>query len=229
MILYLFCGFITGLFIPFIASRLGKLIPADPGLLLLRMIHLPHFPKTDNLMHRYQLFKKWKKCCFISLAWGITEAILFVSSFSFLPHSYTLWGCIFCWILTVSMVVDAKYWLLPDFFTIPLLLLGFLFSYQNPAVGIQTSLMGAIFGYVISVLSVLVMGMFSKNPQFGGGDAKMITALGAWLGILGLNYTLVLSFLLFVVLNALPVQRKGAFGPALGIASIIVFFILYVK
>ena len=65
--------------------------------------------------------------------------------------------------------------------------------------------------------------------MFGGGDLKMITALGAWLGILGLNYTLVLSFLLFILFNALPVQRKGAYGPALNLASIIVFFIMYAK
>ena len=65
--------------------------------------------------------------------------------------------------------------------------------------------------------------------MFGGGDLKMITALGAWLGLMGLNYTIIISFLLFIVLNALPVQRKGAYGPALGLASLIVFFIMYAK
>ena len=229
MLLYLLFGFLLGSLIPFIASRLGKLIPADPGLLLLKMFHIPRFPKSNSLMHRYHFFQKWKKCFLISLMWSITEAILFYACFYFLPSSYSVWGCIFCWILSISMVIDAKYWLLPDFFTIPLLLLGFAFTYQNQDIGTQASLMGALFGYTISVLSVLLMGIFSKNPQFGGGDAKMITALGSWLGILGLNYALILSFLLFVILNSLPIQRKGAFGPALGIASIIVFFILYIK
>ena len=160
---------------------------------------------------------------------GILTTLLFVFCFYFLPSSYVIWGYVFCWILCVSMVIDAEYWLLPDFFTIPLLLIGLCFSNLHPQVGIQTALIGSIFGYLLSVFSVFFMGIFSKNPQLGGGDVKMITALGAWLGILGLNYTLILSFLLFVILNFFHFQRKGAYGPALGIAAIIAFFIMYVK
>ena len=229
MFFYLVFGFLLGMIIPFIAGRLGKLIPADPGLLLLRLLHRPRFPKPNDPTRYYRLQKKWKKLWTIAFLWGIIEAILFALCFYFLSKSYVIWGCIFCWILTISMVVDAEYWLLPDFFTIPLLLLGFCFAYQTYEIGIQSALIGAIGGYLLSVFSVFLMGLFSKNPQFGGGDAKMITAIGAWLGILGLNYTLVLSFLLFMILNSLPIQKKGAYGPALGIASIIVFFIMYIK
>ena len=229
MILYIIFGILLGAIIPFIAGRFGKLIPMDPGLLILRMFHLPKFPKANDPMRHYILLKKWKKLCFFSLAWGIIVSVLFLLCFYFLPPSIRLWGCVFCWILAVSMVIDAQFWLLPDFFTIPLLLLGFVFAYQFPEMGTQNALIGSIAGYLISVVSVMILGTLSKNPQFGGGDLKMITAIGAWLGILGLNYALILSFLLFVILNALPVQKKGAYGPALGIASIIAFFVLYIK
>ena len=103
------------------------------------------------------------------------------------------------------------------------------FVHQHSQIGVETGLIGACSGYLLSVLSVFVMGFCSKNPQFGGGDVKMLTAIGAWLGILGLSYTLVLSFLLFIVLNTLPIQKKGAYGPALGIAALLLFFIMYAK
>ena len=135
----------------------------------------------------------------------------------------------FCWFLSVLLVIDAQYWLLPDFFTIPLLLLGMFFALNCPKLGIQMGLVGASGGYILSVLSVFITGLFFKNPQFGGGDVKMLTALGAWIGILGLSYTLILSFLLFIVFNILPIQKKGAYGPALATAALCVFFIMYAK
>ena len=229
MISFLLFGFLSGIFIPCLAGRFGKIIPADPGLLLLRLWHHPRFPQTNDLMRRYLKKQKWKKLCFFSVFWGIIISALFMLCYYFLPHPYVIWGCIFCWILCILMVIDAEYWLLPDFFTIPLLLIGLCFSYQSLQIGIETALIGSIAGYILSVLSVLVMGVVSKNPQFGGGDVKMITALGAWLGILGLNYALISSFLLFIALNSSGFQKKGAYGPALGIAAIIVFFLMYAK
>ena len=229
MFFALILGLLAGGIIPFMAGRFGKLIPADPGLLLLRLLHLPRFPKTDDPMRSCLLRKKWHQLWLASFLWGIIMAGLFALCYFFLPPTYWIWGCVFCWIQGISMAIDALYWLLPDFFTIPLLLLGFLFAYQHPEIGVPSALIGSIGGYLICILSVFLMGLFSKKTMFGGGDLKMITALGAWLGLMGLNYTLIASFLLFVVLNALPVQRKGAYGPALGMASLIVFFIMYAK
>lgn len=229
MFLAFILGFLAGGVIPIMAGRFGKLIPADPGLLLLRLPHLPRFPKPNDPMRSYLLKKKWQQLLFFSFLWGIVMSALFAICYSFLPPSYWIWGCVFCWVEGISMAIDSQYWLLPDFFTIPLILLGFLFCYQHSEIGVQSALIGSIGGYLICTLSVFLMGLFSKKTMFGGGDLKMITALGAWLGILGLNYTLIASFLLFIVLNALPFQRKGAYGPALGLASIIVFFIMYAK
>ncbi|MGN0919167.1 MAG: prepilin peptidase [Alphaproteobacteria bacterium] len=229
MLLYLFLGFILGGMIPFIAGRFGKLIPMDPGLLLLNLIHLPCFPKVKDIK-RNRLFKKlWHRLWMISFLWGLFMANLFFLCGILLPTSYIIWGCVFCWIQGVSMAIDAKYWLLPDFFTIPLILLGFLFCYRHPEIGVQVALTGSIGGYLICVFSVFLMGLFSKKTMFGGGDLKMITALGAWVGILGINYTLILSFVLFIILDMLPLQKKGAYGPALGTAAIILFFLMYLK
>jgi len=229
MLLYLFSGFIFGGIIPFAARRFGKLIPMDPGLILLNLLHRPHFPKIKDVK-RQKLHKNlWRRLWIASFLWGIFMAKLFFLCDYLLPTSYLIWGGVFCWILGISMAIDAKYWLLPDFFTIPLILLGYLFCYQNFQIGVQSALIGSMGGYLICVFSVFLMGLFSKKTMFGGGDLKMITALGAWLGLLGLNYTLVISFLFFIVCNILPLQKKGAYGPALGLAAIAVFFLMYAK
>ncbi len=229
MLLYLFFGFICGGLIPFLARRFGKLIPMDPGLILLRLFHAPHFPTVKDKKRRDLLKKLWCHLWISSILWGLFSALLFSLCKVFLPDNIVLWGCVFCWIQTISMLIDAKYWLLPDFFTIPLILLGFLFSYQISLNGVQFALLGSIGGYLVCVFSVFFMGLFSTKTMFGGGDLKMITALGTWLGLLGLNYTLIFSFLLFVICNFLPFQKKGAYGPALGLASMIVFFLIYLK
>ena len=228
MLLYSLLGLLMGIFIPAIAGRFGKLIPMEPGLILLKLPHIPRFPKVKDSVRQKLLAKKWKKLLFISLLWGIVEAILFSMCAYFFP-SFSIWGGIFCWIVSVLIVIDSNYWLLPDFFTIPLFLLGFSFSLCQKEIDPKDALIGAICGYFISVVSVFLMGLFSKKTQFGGGDMKMLIAIGSWLGILGLNYALILSFVLFMVLNSLPIQKKGAYGPALGIASIVVFFVTYLK
>ena len=57
----------------------------------------------------------------------------------------------------------------------------------------------------------------------------MVTALGAWLGYMGLNLTLVLSFAFFSLWAIWRHKRTGAFGPALGLAAILILFFQYIK
>ena len=77
MILYLIFGFILGALIPFMARRFGKLIPMDPGLLLLKLPHIPRFPKVKD-RKRHHLFKKlWHQLWLFSLLWGLCMAGLF--------------------------------------------------------------------------------------------------------------------------------------------------------
>ena len=66
MFLALILGLLTGGIIPFMAGRFGKLIPADPGLLLLKLPHLPRFPKANDPMRSYLLKKKWQQLSFFS-------------------------------------------------------------------------------------------------------------------------------------------------------------------
>jgi prepilin signal peptidase PulO-like enzyme (type II secretory pathway) len=108
------------------------------------------------------------------------------------------------------------------------MLTGFLFAVQTNALAPLQSVLGAFFAYFITIISVFLLS-FRKRTLFGAGDTKMAMALGTWLGVQGLNYTILISFFLFVLYAFFNKKRAGAYGPALGLAGLFSFFILYLK
>lgn len=66
-----------------------------------------------------------------------------------------------------------------------------------------------------------------NKDAFGGGDIKLLAALGAWLGFEKLLYVIVVSAVLFILYAAIKRQRSGAYGPAIAIAGIIVAFYFF--
>lgn len=228
LFLFIIFGLFIGALLPFIGGRFGKLLPADPGEILLRLFHKRKRPK-NKANPRYPLWIKKRKALHLwSLFWAFLTTVLFVCILALIPSQMQMMACIFTVIINLTIIIDAKYWLLPDFFTIPLLVLGFAFSQISPVFTTPMALMGAAAGYLVSVLSVLALA-FSPKKELGCGDVKMLTALGAWLGVMGLSVTLIISFVLFILFDLLKLHKKGAYGPALGTAAILVFFLMYMK
>ena len=221
-------GFIMGFILPFVVGRFGKILPATPGVIIVNMFHLPRFPKVYNAVETRRLQQKWLKLFVVACGWGVMMSALFYTITISMPVPVHVFAFIFTWIILTASAVDAEIQLLPDFFTLPLTLLGFLFSTQTRALDISESLAGAFFGYLISIVSVLATGS-SKRSEFGAGDVKLLVALGGWLGVIGLNYALILSFLLFVLLSAVRGNKVGAYGPALGLGALFTFFVIYTK
>ena len=223
------CGFLFGLIIPAVASRFGKVLPADPGLILAHLWHKPRPPKRKE-GKRYALWQyKWKKLKIFSLCWGLIMASLFACAYVYIGPSVIGWTGGFLLIIGFLIAVDHQYFLLPDFFTIPLLFLGFGFACTTGFLSPMDSFVGAVFGYILCTLSVYMMNFMFKHAEFGAGDVKMVTALGAWLGYTHLNITLLLSFIFFAAWAFITRRRSGAFGPALGLAAIIMLFVGYIK
>lgn len=230
-VITLITGFFLGLSVPAVASRFGKILPADPGLICASLWHKPCFPKVPFDEARTRLLKKkWKKLILFSFIWGVVLSLLFGACYLVIRPEMFWFGCMFLFLIAMLMVVDEQYYLLPDFFTIPLLLLGITAAHVVPSGFLPPaeSLAGAWFGYLLSTVTVFIMAFF-KKAEFGAGDVKMLTALGIWFGVLGLNYALILSFCFFYLCSVYKKQTTGAFGPALGTASILVFFYLYMN
>ena len=228
MLLPVLIGFLIGLIIPAIASRFGKLLPADPGWIILNLWHKPRFPKGPFVTRSGKLKMKWAKLILFSLIWGSVLAELFGLVYLCLEPHVIGWAYIFMTIISFCVIVDAKYCLLPDFFTLPLLIIGFGSATFIPLLSPADSFIGAVAGYSIATLSMILMAKKS-DAEIGAGDVKMMTAIGAWLGISGLNFALLLSFFFFAIPIAFKNKKQGAYGPALGIAAVITFFILYMN
>ena len=226
--LYLVLTFVSGFFIPFIARRLGKILPATMGIILFELVHRPRFAKTHNPLQYARFRKKWQTLFIYSIVVGCINMILSILAHYYLPTNIHLFAYAFIWLVLCAAETDYRYMILPDCLTLPLLLIGFLFAVQTSLISPLQSIMGCFFAYLITTLSVFLLN-FKKQTIFGAGDSKMAIAFGAWLGMNGLNYAIFISFFLFVIYSFFIKRRTGAYGPALGLAGLFCFFILYAK
>jgi len=94
----------------------------------------------------------------------------------------TLAALFLTWCLIAASGIDIGHKLLPDTITLPLLWLGILLSLFNVFVSLETSVIGAMAGYM-SLWSVFILfKMVTGKEGMGYGDFKLLAMLGAWLG-----------------------------------------------
>lgn len=128
--------------------------------------------------------------------------------------------------LLVLAWIDADTQLLPDCLTLPLLWLGLVFNLLSGQVSLEAALWGAIGGYgVLWLVNAMFKQLRGKNG-LGGGDAKLLAALGAWLGVAALP-GLIFGAALLAVIAGLgraawrrhTLNQPMPFGPWLAIAG----------
>lgn len=233
---YIICGFIFGLFIPFLARRIGKLMPATMGYVLLRLFvpyRLISYKKLEASRKYMELFKRY---LMRSVGWGIfTAAASYLFAVKF-ADGFCGWYLAFLWILLLLVEIDKRFMLLPDILTWPLLVLGFAYAAQNgpwlATVDVnflsyaENSALGAIMGYAIPVIASMFLVL--KYPEaFGGGDIKLFCAIGAWVGMEIIGYIILASCLVFGVICLVNKKRVGAFGPSIVYATLALCLLLF--
>ena len=226
--MYILIGIVSGFLIPFLARRLGKILPATTGVILYQLPHWPRFPHVHNPLQTKQFHRKWKQLLGRAIIMSTLTTCLFALAHYILPPSAFIYASIFVWIVLCAACTDIRYFLLPDCLTIPLLMFGFLFATNTHLITPEQSIYGSFFAYFVITFAVFICNKMKHN-LFGGGDSKMLIALGSWLGIEGINYTFFMSFFIFIIYSFFMKNRSGAYGPALGLASLLCFFILYAK
>ena len=225
--IYALYGFLLGIIIPYMSRRFAKFMPATPAYALYRLIKPNKKVKglKADLNLRYNKLKK--QYFYRSLVYGLVCAGLSFLAFWRLGEAYLGWYIMLIWGLLLLSEIDIKMLLLPDIVTIPLLLCGFVYAtFIGENISIEESTIGAVVGYVLPVIATLMM-LWKSVDAFGGGDIKLLAVLGAWLGVEGVVYTILLSCVIFGIYSAVKRQRAGAFGPSLAVAAIIILLTIF--
>ncbi|CAD7850982.1 MAG: Leader peptidase (Prepilin peptidase) (EC 3.4.23.43) / N-methyltransferase (EC 2.1.1.-) [Olavius algarvensis Gamma 3 endosymbiont] len=86
------------------------------------------------------------------------------------------------WSLIAASGIDIGHKLLPDSITLPLLWLGIFLSLFDVYIDLETSVIGAMAGYM-SLWSIFILfKLVTGKEGMGHGDFKLLAMLGAWLG-----------------------------------------------
>ncbi|CDB53370.1 MAG: prepilin peptidase [Alphaproteobacteria bacterium] len=225
--IYAAYGLVFGLFIPYLARRFSKFMPATPAYALYRILKPVRSvscakragnPEYRRLMTRYRMR---------SIGWGIVAAAISYLAAERFSDIYIVWYLGLIWTLLLLTEIDNRMMLLPDILTVPLLIAGFAYSvFVSQWVIPAESVLGAVTGYMLPVVASAFL-VWKNKDAFGGGDIKLLAALGAWLGMELVIYTMILASVLFVLYALARRMRVGAFGPAITIAAIMIAFYFF--
>ena len=177
----------------------------------------------------------------IELITGIIFVLTIFSSpskFEGISSAITLFsGCFLATIFILLSVMDLKYFWLPSIFTIGGLLIGIItslyvdiiekFEYFN---FFKSSIIAALIGYVIFYVLNILGRLIFKQPVLGSGDAKLVSMIGAWLGIKGMLLSIWLAFnsaglfvILGLILKKIKRNQKIPFGIFLSFSSFLIW------
>ncbi len=179
----------------------------------------------------------------ISLQYPIIEiltgalTLLFVWRLGISVWTFVVLAAVYA--LIILSVIDLEFMIIPDRFSLGLIVLGLLFGWANPHFsGLWwqkelAALLGAGVG-LFGVLAIALLGtwMFKKEAM-GGGDVKLMGGVGALIGWEGVITTVVLASFLGLVYALFLIIFKGKkggdaipFGPFLSAGALINLFCL---
>ena len=143
--------------------------------------------------------------------------------------------CLFGWTLLALAWIDWDWLLLPDVLTLPLVLAGLVATvWLDPVMAIDHALAAAC-GYGAVQLLALAYRRLRGRHGIGGGDAKLLAAIGAWIGLAALPWVIMGAALTGLALAGVMVLRGRAmaagsaipFGPCLALAGWIAALIAF--
>jgi leader peptidase (prepilin peptidase) / N-methyltransferase len=165
----------------------------------------------------------------------IAAAVIGAIAFSIAPGLIGVAGALFAWMLLLLAVLDIEHFWLPDRLTYLLALLGV----AAGSIGVPPFPNERLIGLVLGFAGLWLMGaayrLVRKREGLGGGDPKLLGAIGAWLGWAALPYVLLLAGLVGIGAVLLARARgenvtattRVPLGALLAVAAWPVWLILY--
>lgn len=143
------------------------------------------------------------------------------------PPAFAFAGALFGWTLVALALLDLKALWLPDRLTLPLAIAGVLAAGAGIGPSLTDSLIGAAAGYGTLTLIAVAYRALRGRVGLGGGDPKLLGAIGAWLGWTMLPFVLLLASLAGLTMIAVRKARGEsvartdalAFGALLAVAA----------
>ncbi|MDQ2993895.1 MAG: A24 family peptidase [Pseudomonadota bacterium] len=146
-------------------------------------------PARHNLpIFSFILLRGQSHCCNKSIAirYPLIEIMTFMLSIFIANHfgvsTQTLAALIFIWTLLALSVIDLDHQILPDNITLPLIWAGLLLNIFQVFVAPTDAIIGATVGYCVFWSIATVFKKIRGIDGMGLGDAKLLAAMGAWLG-----------------------------------------------
>lgn len=146
-------------------------------------------------------------------------------AFASLPPATALLFTLTGWCLLLLALIDAAHGRLPDILTLPLALAGLLACAAGAAPGLPAPLESALAASLGFALFHGIDRLYRRwrgRAGLGLGDAKLLAALGAWLGLEALAHGVLLAALMALAFAYAKGLRQRfdalAFGPWLALA-----------
>ncbi len=194
--------------------------------------HCPHCNKkikpADNIpILSYLLLKgKCRNCGFkipiqyllVELLTPVLFILLYIST-GFSLNPVFLKYIIFISAGIIIFFIDFNQQIIPDVISLPLIVIGIAVSFL-PAIDVtwKSALSGAIFSFVVFLATAYVFKLFTGKESLGGGDIKLMTAIGSFIGIIGTIFTIFFSSaiaLIILIVIGHDRRKEFPFGPFL--------------
>lgn len=157
----------------------------------------------------------------IELLNGILYALVY------LKYGFSLTSVIYCIIISILVVIsfiDLKHKIIPDGANIALAVVGAIFIFIERA-GLYNSFLGSITGFG------LFLAIAFLTNAMGGGDIKLMAALGFLFGMRGVLFITLTSFvsgaIISLILLGLKIKSRKdeiPFGPFIALAALTYIF-----
>ncbi len=171
-------------------------------------------------------------CCQQPISWRypLIEALSLVFTLILLFHFGWQIKLAVALLLTYSLLalsaIDINEQILPDCITLPLLWLGLAVNSFEVFTPAQDAIWGAILGFTFLFVIDRLYYLVRKHPGLGGGDCKLLAALGAFFGVEALLPIILVASMLGLcvaligmALGKIKYNIPLAFGPFLALAG----------
>jgi leader peptidase (prepilin peptidase)/N-methyltransferase len=138
----------------------------------------------------------------------LAAAMLGAVAFAAHPGPLGLVTALFGWWLLLIAIIDLEEHWLPDWLTLPLLPLGLAAAWAGFGPPLIARAAGAAVGWAVLVLIAWLYRRLRGRDGMGGGDPRLLGAIGAWVGALQLPAILLGAGLLGLA-TALAMRLRG--------------------